>query len=299
MSRALILSAFALLPGTLQAETTVQPLFNGVSYHQIVRTGPQPMVAHVVTLDLTKPGLRVGVTPPNRSQGMEHVAQTVSDRLVAAKAQIVINASYFLPFNGGTQNGEDYYPKSGQGAQVSGAARGEGRQVSPVEIDQDLRVNAIVCMTGARISIADGQICPARTRDAVAAGPRLLTNGAATPLPPFDFSKPDARGPRTAIGISGDQRTAYLVVVDGRQAGYSMGASLPELVALFQGLGATNAINLDGGGSAAMAMAQSDGSAKLLSRPIHTGVPGRERPVANHVIVYAAAAPAVAIETAK
>ncbi len=67
-----------------------------------------------------------------------------------------------------------------------------------------------------------------------------------------------------------------------------MGASLPELVTLFQELGASNAINLDGGGSAAMSMAQADGSAKLLSRPIHTGVPGRERPVANHVIVYAA-----------
>jgi Phosphodiester glycosidase len=293
MSRAFIITAIALFPGATQAETTVQPLFNGVSYHQIVRTSPLPMVAHVITLDLTKPGLRISVTPPDRSQGMEQVAQTVSDRLVAAKAQVVINASYFLPFNGGSQNGEDYYPKSGQGAQVSGAARSDGRQVSPVEIDQDLRVNAIVCMTGARISIANGQVCPARTRDAVAAGPRLLTNGRVTPLPPFDFSKADARGPRTAIGISADQRTAYLVVADGRQAGYSMGASLPELVTLFQELGASNAINLDGGGSAAMSMAQSDGSAKLLSRPIHTGVPGRERPVANHLIVYAAALPAL------
>jgi Phosphodiester glycosidase len=293
MSRAFIITAIALFPGAIQAETTVQPLFNGVSYHQIVRTSPLPMVAHVITLDLTKPGLRISVTPPDRSQGMEQVAQTVSDRLVAARAQVVINASYFLPFNGGSQNGEDYYPKSGQGAQVAGAARGDGRQVSPAEIDLDLRVNSIVCMTGARISIADGQVCPALTRDAVAAGPRLLTNGSVTPLPPFDFSKADARGPRTAIGISADQRTAYLVVVDGRQADYSMGASLPELVTLFQELGASNAINLDGGGSAAMSMAQADGSATLLSRPIHTGVPGRERPVANHVIIYAAALPAL------
>jgi Phosphodiester glycosidase len=294
MKRAILICAIAMFPASLCAETAAQPLFDGVSYHQIVRAGAQPMVAHIITLDLTKPGLRISVTPPDRSQGMEQVAQTVSDRLVTAKAQVVVNASYFLPFNGGSQNGEDYYPKSGQGAQVAGAARGDGRQVSPVEIDLDLRVNAIVCMTGARISIADGQVCPARTRDAVAAGPRLLTNGRVTPLPPFDFSKADARGPRTAIGISADQRTAYLVVVDGRQADYSMGASLPELVTLFQELGASNAINLDGGGSAAMSMAQADGSAKLLSRPIHTGVPARERPVANHVIVYAAALPVLA-----
>ncbi len=281
-----ILLAFALWPVTVGAQTA-EPLFDGISYRQIVRSGDQPMVAHVIALDLTRPGLRISVTPPDRSRGMEHVAQTVSVHLTARRAQVAINASYFLPFNGGSAKGEDYYPRAGDGAQVSGAARGEGKQVSPVEIDQDLRVNAILCIVRADIRIADGQRCPARTTDAVAAGPRLLTKGLATLLPPYDFSKPEARGPRTAVGIAADGRTAWLIVVDGRQAGYSMGASLPELVELFREIGAADAINLDGGGSAAMVVEGTGGAPRLLSRPIHTGIPGRERPVANHITVFA------------
>jgi hypothetical protein len=43
-----------------------------------------------------------------------------------------------------------------------------------------------------------------------------------------------------------------LVVVDGRQPGYSVGMTLQELANLMASLGAQNAINLDGGGSSAM-----------------------------------------------
>ena len=68
-----------------------------------------------------------------------------------------------------------------------------------------------------------------------------------------------------------------MVVVDGRQAGYSEGMTLPELARLFESLGATDAINLDGGGSSSLAL-----SGELANSPIHTSIPGRERPVANH-----------------
>jgi hypothetical protein len=276
-----------LVPSFASADPQSLPLFQGVEYRQIVRTEPSPMVAHIISLDLTKPGIRFGVTPADQIGGMEHTAQKVSDYLIASKAKVAINGSYFLPFNGGSQGGEDFYPKAGQPVQVSGAALSDGKVVSPIEIDQDLRINSIVCFKVTAVSIQDGQICPTGTRDAIAAGPRLLSDGKLSVLPPFDFSKPNARGPRTAIGLSADRRTAFLIVVDGRQAGYSMGASLEELAALFQSLGATDAINLDGGGSSALAIADPNGGAKLLSRPIHTGVPGRERPVANHIAIYA------------
>lgn len=59
------------------------------------------------------------------------------------------------------------------------------------------------------------------------------------------------RHPRTAIGWTPDQRL-LLVVVDGRQPGYSDGMSLAELAWLFTRLGASHALNLDGGGSTAM-----------------------------------------------
>ncbi len=60
-----------------------------------------------------------------------------------------------------------------------------------------------------------------------------------------------ARQPRTALGITADGRM-LLVVVDGRQSGYSVGMTLGELAELMNSLGARSAINLDGGGSSTM-----------------------------------------------
>ena len=57
--------------------------------------------------------------------------------------------------------------------------------------------------------------------------------------------------PRSAIGYYEPGHYCF-VVVDGRQAGYSKGMSIPELAAVFEELGCTKAYNLDGGGSAVM-----------------------------------------------
>ena len=64
----------------------------------------------------------------------------------------------------------------------------------------------------------------------------------------------DKRHPRTAIGTSRDGETLWLVVADGRQPDFAMGMTLPELTDLFEGLGAYNAYNLDGGGSSTMVL---------------------------------------------
>jgi hypothetical protein len=46
-------------------------------------------------------------------------------------------------------------------------------------------------------------------------------------------------------------------------------------------------MNLDGGGSSALVIGMANGSAIQLNTPIHAYVPGTERPVANHLGVYA------------
>jgi exopolysaccharide biosynthesis protein len=57
--------------------------------------------------------------------------------------------------------------------------------------------------------------------------------------------------PRTGIGFVDDGHYVF-VVVDGRSAGYSRGVTMTEFAEIFQGLGATVAYNLDGGGSSTM-----------------------------------------------
>ncbi len=58
---------------------------------------------------------------------------------------------------------------------------------------------------------------------------------------------------RTSVGFSRDSATLYLVTVDGRRAA-SVGMTLHELGEAMRSLGAWDAMNLDGGGSAAMAI---------------------------------------------
>lgn len=61
----------------------------------------------------------------------------------------------------------------------------------------------------------------------------------------------NARNPRTMVGVAPDG-TILLVETDGRQPGLAIGTSMQETAAVMQWLGATSAINLDGGGSSAM-----------------------------------------------
>ena len=57
--------------------------------------------------------------------------------------------------------------------------------------------------------------------------------------------------PRTAVGIIAANHYVF-VVVDGRSPGYSAGVTMTGLAEIMQGLGATTAYNIDGGGSSTM-----------------------------------------------
>jgi exopolysaccharide biosynthesis protein len=96
-----------------------------------------------------------------------------------------------------------------------------------------------------------------------------------TPLP-GSASFTLATHPRTAVGLSKDRKTLYLVVADGRRTGVP-GFTLPQLAAFMsEKLHACAAINLDGGGSSAMWV-----SDRIVNRPAD----GVERPVGDHLAV--------------
>jgi len=78
--------------------------------------------------------------------------------------------------------------------------------------------------------------------------------------------------PRTAIGVSQDGKTVYLMVVDGRNFYYSNGADLYDLMNLMSACGAGDALNLDGGGSSTfIAKDAVSGELKLLNWPTDKG----------------------------
>lgn len=265
-----------------------EAVFPGGRYWRETRTAPALMQIHVLELDLRQ--VRLELTAGDTSKGHEHVAQTPSDYVRHNGLAAAVNASYFTPFKGGSKGGDDYYPHTGDGADVSGAAIAFGRQVSPVEPDEDERVNAILCIQADQVQIQDGQDCGAPVDHAVSAGPRLLNDSQALSFAAFGQAYGENRHPRTAIGLDADAPRAWLVVVDGRQPELSEGASLSDLIAIFRELGAEDAMNLDGGGSTTLVISR-EAQPIVVNSPIHTGIPGRERPSANQIGVRAMSAP--------
>lgn len=84
------------------------------------------------------------------------------------------------------------------------------------------------------------------------------------------------RNPRTAIGIT-DAGHLLLLTIDGRQRAVSVGATIEELRDLIASLGATDALNLDGGGSTTLAI-----GATIVNAPSDRA---GERPVADAIIL--------------
>lgn len=93
-------------------------------------------------------------------------------------------------------------------------------------------------------------------RYAISGGPYLVKQGQiyvdnrAEHFVSKAFLKP---APRTAVGITADQRLV-MVTVDGRQADFSVGMTLWELARLMKDMGCVEAMNLDGGSSTQMVL---------------------------------------------
>lgn len=112
----------------------------------------------------------------------------------------------------------------------------------------------------------------------ISGGPRLLAAGEikiTAEAEKFQADIASGRAPRTAIGITADQKL-LLVTVNGRKSGISIGVTLNELAELMLELGAVDAMNLDGGGSTVMVIRD-----QVLNLPSD----GVERPVSNAIVI--------------
>ena len=117
-------------------------------------------------------------------------------------------------------------------------------------------------------------------QEAVGGRVRLLTNGSVLP------QTTDALEPRTAIGVAPND-VVYILVVDGRNFWYSNGMSYTQMAYVMKGLGAQNAINLDGGGSSTFIIRNTpgfdEGRFEIRNWPYDNG--GVERQVVNGLLV--------------
>jgi hypothetical protein len=243
-----------------------------VDYARKVAFSPRPLMIHVITIDLRTNGLRFLVTPPDDLGGENPLrARATSQFLQEFGVQIAINGDRFSPW--WSRGPTDYYPHVGDPVHPRGDAASRGKVYwTSDEIASTLYISSRNDLSFDR---------PAKPYNAISGEEMLVTGG--EPIPDLNDT---ALHPRTAIGYSKNGRYLYLVVVDGRQPLYSEGITLKELADLMIALGAQYAMNLDGGGSSTMVVEGKDGRPRTLNSPIDNYIPGRERPVANHLGIY-------------
>jgi exopolysaccharide biosynthesis protein len=152
-----------------------------------------------------------------------------------------------------------------------------------------IRVAMRALESGAAVRVAVA-LLPFHPREAVGGRPVLVRNGTVAArldtVGRAGFAT--GRHPRTAAGVTRNGARILLVTVDGRQAPYSDGMSLPELATLMLALGAVEAVNLDGGGSTAMVAADGAGGFRVVNQPSDSG---GERAVGNAVALARRCAP--------
>ncbi|GAB5493256.1 MAG: hypothetical protein Phog2KO_34710 [Phototrophicaceae bacterium] len=254
-----------------------QALFEGVLYSRAVSQNP-PLLYHVIEVDLSVAGLEFFSTPADPIEGFDYTARTTSDFLEDYDLQIAINGDFFDPWYSYTPF--NYYPHRGDGVNARGLAMADG-DITSAGYAPDFSSTLYIT--------ADNQASFTRPntdiQTAISGNTMIVENGEYAITNQNDYLS--NRHPRTAIALDENNQTLLLFVVDGRQPNYSIGATIPELADVIIEHGGYSALNLDGGGSVAMVMADENGDAHLLNSAIHTRIPYRERPIANHFGIFA------------
>jgi len=269
----LIVAAFACqLPGNaILPEPGSETLFDGITYTRVVRTSPHPMVIHIVTVDLRTKGISLMVTPGDPSRELPSDARTTSQFLDEFGVQLAINGDGFTPWS---DNPFSPYPQSGDPVIPLGLSISDGITYSE---PQDTLPTFYLSPNGkASINEPTGNI-----EYAISGQHLLIQNGKI-----IEGLDGDAQ-PRTALGLNRSSKILTLVVVDGRQPGYSEGATLTELANILLENNVHDGINMDGGGSSTLVIEGENGEPVILNSPIDNNVPGNERPVANHLGIFA------------
>lgn len=223
----------------VNAKWNKEKVAKGIEWRQYHFTGEEKLFdaeefVNVIVVDQKKAKRRFALT------ALEGKLRRTSQAALDSGAIVAINGSFYNtrpPYNSVCYlkiNGEVIFERSGKMGDRDGGA---------VLIDDRGRVSV------EQGDPVDLQWVSTRTEPSIiGSGPMMLQDGQRIDMGTGAFVT--LRHPRTAIGTSGNK--VYLVTVDGRSKGNSLGVNLNELANILKWLGAENALNLDGGGSTTM-----------------------------------------------
>lgn len=255
--RPALLALTLLASSALAADTWTTP-FAGV--RKLYRTSASPAwQIHALEIKLDQPGVSL------RSTATGERRRTPSSFARLVGAQLAVNGDFF--------SYTDY--------STSGLAAGSGVKWADTSDGSAEATFAFGAAPTNRVELSAKSSTvtfDATWMKGVVSGKPDLIRGGAISSSQHGTSFCTTRHPRTALGLSQDKKTLYLVVVDGRSTA-SVGMSCAELATLLRGLGAWEAVNLDGGGSSAMYIAGQG----VVNRPSD----GSERTTGNQLAVFA------------
>jgi len=231
-------------------------LRDGVSVRAYALDEPQAMKAYVVRVDLTTPGIGFAATERCADWGREMTEYT--NAVIHAETKSETTADFLRRRRGRGENVAVAFnttpwkpfpaPRGVDACDPQGWCVAEGVEVSAHGADEAL----FVVRKDGTCEITPS-VSPDEEKDvafAANAFDLILTNGVdvATVRRPED----EAPRPRLAVGLTADGQTLVVLAVDGRQPGYSSGATFADLRAILRREGVTDAVNMDGGGSTSL-----------------------------------------------
>ena len=224
------------------------------------------MEGQALRIDTREEGVEFITTPKSQGGGDTRALRT-STFLRTFRCQAAVNGAFFSPVQGREGRSVNVY-----GLQISG-----GELVS----DGDRHRPSLLITRDNRARIASPPFDLDGVHNAVTGDTVVLQDGRV-------LGSSGNVHPRSCVGVSRDKRYVYLLTVDGRQGGWSRGASKRDLGNWLKRLGAWDGLNLDGGGTAVMVV-EEHGRPRVITRPVHGGGVGNERVSGSHLGVIARA----------
>lgn len=270
---------FGCLLCSLALSVIVAPaLAQPIIVEEIVRNTPGGIARGLLArIDLQDPRVEVVVTGPATGlpSGADSNLVTVPSWRSTNNLDLAINANFFGTVTAST-------------ADIIGLTASDGTIVSPPrQFSPTSIADPAILISQAKVATID-YIAPGTTGiwDAVAGvGPSNTDTDPGTMLVIDGVNTgsgarvdPANRNPRTAVGVSRDGRTMWMLVMDGRLTGWSVGSTLAETADILLERGVWRAVNLDGGGSSSFAFRRPNGTI-LQNRPSD----GSFRSVASHL----------------
>jgi len=252
----------------VHTEWTITPMREGVVCRQAEIPSLYGVPQHISILEIDPKSYRFGI-----EVSFPKAETSVASRNAGAIAGI--NGSYF---------------NVKEGTSICYLRRQKEVMDTTTTSEFNLRVTGAVEIHKGKISLIpwnrDIEVTYKKKRDVLASGPLLLYKGDVCDFSSCGKGFVETKHPRSAIGRTSEGKV-LLLTVDGRFPGQAEGISIPELAHLLGILGATEALNLDGGGSSTLwsSDAAENGVLNKLCDNKKYDNEG-ERKVANTICVY-------------